>query len=288
MKELEERLDEAIKGDGRLAHGAFIKLDTRSPKDVVLYDFENQQVKDLVKAELEELYRNKRKQQAGGKEAAEEDLVLSPSGKISVSRAERDDNEETSTFVVATSRAMKITSGSEALYLLAKSDRISEDLNKILPYGEQHFDLNLILREWRDEVIERPQYEFRAFVHQNQLNAMSQYFCFCKYDDLIAREEEVKRTILDFHESIKDKISHSSYVIDFYLTRDNRVLIIELNPFHNGAGAALFSWARDRERFMHGPFELRITKELKESPKEILPPFWVRFIDSVPSLHRHA
>ena len=46
------------------------------------------------------------------------------------------------------------------------------------------------------------------------------------------------------------------------------------------AGAALFSWARDRERFMHGPFELRITKELKESPKEILPPFWVRFIDS--------
>jgi hypothetical protein len=74
-----------------------------------------------------------------------------------VSRAERDDNEETSTFVVATSRAMKITSGSEALYLLAKSDRISEDLNKILPYGEQHFDLNLILREWRDEVIERPQ-----------------------------------------------------------------------------------------------------------------------------------
>jgi hypothetical protein len=34
VKELEERLDEAIKGDGRLAHGAFIKLDTRSPKVV--------------------------------------------------------------------------------------------------------------------------------------------------------------------------------------------------------------------------------------------------------------
>jgi hypothetical protein len=46
------------------------------------------------------------------------------------------------------------------------------------------------------------------------------------------------------------------------------------------AGAALFSWAKDRERFMHGPFELRITKELKENPKDILPPFWVRYIDS--------
>jgi hypothetical protein len=32
VKALEERLDEAIKGDERLANGAFIKLDTRSPK----------------------------------------------------------------------------------------------------------------------------------------------------------------------------------------------------------------------------------------------------------------
>jgi len=59
--------------------------------------------------------------------------------------------------VVATNRALKVTSGSEALYLLAKSDRISEDLNKILPFGEEHFSLNLILREWLDEVVERPQ-----------------------------------------------------------------------------------------------------------------------------------
>lgn len=127
-------------------------------------------------------------------------------------------------------------------------------------------------------------------------------------NDLIAREDEIKQLILDFHESIKDKITHTSYVIDFYLKKNNDVLIIELNPFHNGAGrypltlipprieydtkketdpltfhssgAALFSWAKDRERFMHGPFELRITKELKENPKEILPAFWVRFINS--------
>jgi hypothetical protein len=60
-------------------------------------------------------------------------------------------------------------------------------------------------------------------------------------DELIAREEEVKQTILEFYESVKDRISHSSYVIDFYLAKDNRVLIIELNPFHNGAGNLFLS-----------------------------------------------
>ena len=34
----------------------------------------------------------------------------------------------------------------------------------LLPYGEQHFDLNLILREWRDEVIERPQVLIELFI----------------------------------------------------------------------------------------------------------------------------
>lgn len=83
--------------------------------------------------------------------------MLTEEGKIKVFSSGRDDNEETSAFVVATNRAMKVTSGKEAMYLLAKSDRIKEDLNKILPFGEQHFSLNLILREWVAEVIERPQ-----------------------------------------------------------------------------------------------------------------------------------
>jgi len=56
-------------------------------------------------------------------------------------------------------------------------------------------------------------------------------------EDLIAQEEEVKETILKFHSSIRDSISHTSYVIDFYIKKDGGVLIIELNPFHNGAGS---------------------------------------------------
>ncbi len=98
---------------------------------------------------------------------------------------------------------------------------------------------------------------------------------------MIEREEEVRTLIEDFFGQIKHKIAHTSYVIDFYITTGNQVVIIELNPFHNGAGGGLFSWAKDRELFLNGPLEFRITKELKEDPRESLLPSWQRFIDSL-------
>jgi hypothetical protein len=74
-------------------------------------------------------------------------------------------------------------------------------------------------------------------------------------------------------------------VIDFYVRVDNRVMIIELvrvsifvycmppcamlisvfqNPFHNGAGGCLFNWRDNRDQFMHGPFEFRITETVQD------------------------
>lgn len=99
-------------------------------------------------------------------------------------------------------------------------------------------------------------------------------------DDLIARKDEIQKIILDFFEKVKPSITHGSYVIDFYVRRDNRVMIIELNPFHNGAGGCLFNWREDRLRFMNGPFEFRITETLKEDPRDIIPNGWMKLINA--------
>jgi len=247
LKKLEERIEEALKG---FPDGAFIKLNTRSPKDVPIYDFENERVKELVGEELSKLDPTK-----------------------------RDSNAETNAFVIATNRFLRISSAKDAIYLLTNSDRVSEDLLKAMNFGKKLFDAELVLREWLDEMIRRPQYEFRAFVHKQQLNAMSQYFCFRKYDDLIARKSQIENIILEFFESMKSKISHESYVIDFYVREDDHVMVIELNPFHSGAGGCLFNWKDDRERFMNGPFEFRITTELETDPIDILLPRWKRFVE---------
>lgn len=72
--------------------------------------------------------------------------------------------------------------------------------------------------------------EFRCFVHSKKLNACSQYFCDLVFDDLIQQKKEIGKKILDFFDSVKDKIPHTHFVIDFFVGKD-RVYIIELNPY---------------------------------------------------------
>tara|TARA_R110002050_G_scaffold138191_1_gene261886 strand:- start:47 stop:421 length:375 start_codon:yes stop_codon:yes gene_type:complete len=65
-----------------------------------------------------------------------------------------------------------------------------------------------------------------------------------------------------------------------------RVQVVELNPFHKGAGAALFNWRDHRELFMHGPFEFRtVGKEYNrtlggpcDGPLSPLPSFWQKYV----------
>ncbi|KAL6073168.1 Cell division cycle protein 123 [Balamuthia mandrillaris] len=153
LDDLRERLHSLLETE--FPGGAFIKLDTRSPKDVPVYDFENEAVQQLIRDELERLY---------------------PDKQPSV----RDTNMLANAIIIGTNRFMKVTNGEEALNLLIRSDRVKEDLVRALPYRHFAWTTKLILREWWDEVPERPQYEFRCFVHSNQLNAMTQYFSCCK------------------------------------------------------------------------------------------------------------
>jgi len=58
-------------------------------------------------------------------------------------------------------------------------------------------------------------------------------------------------------------------------------MVIELNPFHIGAGACLFSWEKDRELFMNGPFTFKIIEEEHpEISKSIIPIKWKKMIDA--------
>jgi len=192
---------------------------------------------------------------------------------------ERNDNTETIAFVKATTKAMMLSTGAEALKLLTTSSRISEDLNKILPFPRELFQCKIIVREWLKELPETPQGEFRAFVHNNNLNALTQYYSFCYFEELSKNKLEYQKKILDFFESIKIHFAeHSSYVIDFFVTGDS-IYIIEINPFHSGAGAALFSWKENRELFLNGPFEFRVVDQLTSNPKEVMPKTWIRFIN---------
>lgn len=147
LEDLKNKIDEELQN---YPMGAFIKLNTRSPKDTPVYNFEDEQIKKLIVEEIEKI----------------------PAEK-------RDDNLEVISFVKATNRALKVTSSDYAIKvinkfdlsflslfliiiqkkkkLLIQSSRISEDLNKMLQFDEKFFDATLIFREWLDEVVESPE-----------------------------------------------------------------------------------------------------------------------------------
>ena len=85
--------------------------------------------------------------------------------------------------------------------------------------------------------------EFRGFVYKNNLNALSQYDNITFYPELFTQQQEIGEAIFNFFNTeIRDKLQHiESYVIDFFVDVD-KIYVIELNPFHTGAGPCLFTW----------------------------------------------
>lgn len=93
------------------------------------------------------------------------------------------------------------------------------------------------------------------------------------------------QTFFDAH--LRDTFaSHGSYIVDFWVdfaSADLETFVIELNPFHIGAGAGLFTWREHRHLFMHGPdsgkgFELRLCERVGDNPYKVLPNQWVAHI----------
>lgn len=122
--------------------------------------------------------------------------------------------------------------------------------------------------------------EFRAFVFENQLTAISQYYGQCYFEDLVRDKPIYLKRIQEFFAAIQPYLSFlPKYVIDFAVLED-KVLILELNPFHPSTSACLFDWAKDADLLEKGPFELRIhTKPPVITKKEILPE-WAAWMEN--------
>ena len=92
-------------------------------------------------------------------------------------------------MIIATNKMMKIESSKDAIQLLIKSSRIYEDLSKNVSFGKKHYQSKLVLREWIPEIVDHPELEFRCFVHEKNLNAVSQYFADTYFPELLTKKE---------------------------------------------------------------------------------------------------
>ena len=238
---LQERIEETIKGFKGGA--AFVKFSSRSPKDATLLTLQTRS------SALSLLQSKEWESSLGYSSDSSIDKVIA-----SVLQGAID--------------TMKVENGKEALSLLSTSRRIYDDITLELD-GKTEFDMSIIVREWIPLPVH---FEFRGFVYNQTLTALSQYNYVIHYPILEKYEEVIPSRIKDyFYNVIKPLLPHlNNYIIDFAFTSldpsTSDLIVIEINPYNdyegNGTSPCLFCWNADRSLLENvNSFEFRIKKE---------------------------
>jgi hypothetical protein len=241
LRVLEGKLDRAIEEQGGVV---FIKIETRSPKDVLQSASMMDRLRGLVKPTMKPV--------VGEPTVAE---------KIAIA------NTDTIAFVKGIRQLFKVKTGAEAIAMLKMSERVRQDLEKA------EGSSLICVRRWRDVDAAR---EFRAFVFNRKLTGCSQYCYFQCFPELLTDVDALSKRVENFfNKQVLPVLPYSDAVVDFHVT-DGMVEVIELSPFSFSTGACMFSWKSDADKAQleQGPFELRILKEPKSNPYECLPSKW--------------
>lgn len=226
VQKLKEDLQKMIESIGGHEKGCFVKLSCRSPKDAT-----------AISTNTLKLYKGC--------------LPLFTSSNPTQSDAA---NSRLCAMYYASLQAMKVYSAEEALELLLDSKRIAFDLKLDLQFPEE-FTTSIIVRPWISIPLHS---EFRAFVCNGKMNAISQYYSWCYFETLAQKKDQYLQWILEFFERIQQKIKLVDYVIDFVVLDSGQVLVLELNPFNPSTGGCLFDWKNDQKILKEGPLEFRI------------------------------
>ena len=88
--------------------------------------------------------------------------------------------------------------------------------------------------------------EFRLFIHEGKLSAMSQYNLLRHFYRLDGVKEKYLKLADEFLECVEWKIPLEKLVIDIYITSSDKVMVVDLNPWGEPTDPLLLrTWERD-------------------------------------------
>ncbi|XP_049617005.1 translation initiation factor eIF2 assembly protein isoform X1 [Syngnathus scovelli] len=147
---------------------------------------------------------------------------------------------------IALNSSLQCQSLSEIFLLFKSSDFITHDLTQpFLHCNDQDspdpiINYELVLRKWSELI---PGGEFRCFVKENKLIAISQRDYTQYYPHILKQEESIVHAIQHFFsQHIQYKFLDEDFVLDVYRDSQGRVWVIDLNPFGEVTDSLLFSW----------------------------------------------
>lgn len=124
--------------------------------------------------------------------------------------------------------------------VLQKSWKDCQDYDPTLPNPP----LELVLRKWCNL---NPSMEFRCFVRQNELIAISQRDHTQHYAHLLKDQTRIQDMIVDFFEdTVRNRFGSgliNNYVFDVYLDQKNRIWLLDFNIWAQSTDGLLFEWS---------------------------------------------
>ncbi|OWF45332.1 cell division cycle protein 123-like [Mizuhopecten yessoensis] len=246
---LTERLDSAMsvftKDDGC----AFVKLSSRSAKDA-----------PMLQSRLKDMYR-----QALGKFNETE---------------QKQENTKIICLLQAAFDAMRVTCAADVIDMFVRSERVYQDLLLAAINRPEVYDEHFVIRKFIPIDVDM---EFRGFVYQGQLTALSQYNYMVYSERLVAKKDSIANRIQDFFKiSVQPKLPSANFPQDFIIdfavcdveAEDNlwKLWVIELNPFLSSTDGAMFSWEHERHLLTENDgFHFRVVPRPKPGSLTMLP-----------------
>ncbi|XP_064611501.1 translation initiation factor eIF2 assembly protein-like [Liolophura sinensis] len=144
-------------------------------------------------------------------------------------------------------RTLKCVCPSDIYLLLKSSDFITHDLTEPFMESEDYIEgekvdvkYELVLRKWCDL---DPGMEFRCFVHNHKLVAVSQRDCLQYFDFLPNMKTEIVSGIKSFFFHVIDgNFPSDNYVFDVYKRANGTFWVLDFNPFGNVTDSLMFKW----------------------------------------------
>lgn len=148
------------------------------------------------------------------------------------------DNGNTKMIAICRTSTMKVPSGKDAMSLLLTSERVYSDMLDLIKYGEPE---QICLRQWMNELT--LEYEFRVFVYNHNITAISQYDHYTYFPTLDSLKPIIQQGIYEIWTRMHAMVGSSSYVVDIgYIPTKpdgSKFVVIEFSPFLPCTGAAL-------------------------------------------------
>jgi hypothetical protein len=167
------------------------------------------------------------------------------------------ENRKLRAIHLAQTLALRCDSVDDVMSRLLSSERVYTDLLLALDAADEDqndiWGTYLALRSWNKEL--NSEMEFRCFIYQGQLVAISQYNHYIMLPYLQGKEEYLRDKIFNYWKLyVSDKLhqnNYDSYVCDIAILNSGDCIVIELNPYATSTGGSMLDWTSDHD-ILHG------------------------------------